>query len=654
MNSLSPFSTIRFEHEGPNSRTYYLPPDVFPRLEKKCPAYLIGTRGTGKTTLLMALNWKNRLRDPNLRSQFPGDPFASRYIGVYLKLPEYHIQKIDQWTESDDSLRNHFVSLYLEMLWSQLMIDGVISLRGEGVIGIEGGAEIKFVRSIKEELTSSLLLAEALTGRRRSTLSSLMGAIRDAREELDRLALARFDPSDALRFFPTRAPGAFVALIASKLSQLCDSAGSSGWHFKVCMDEGECLTPSQQLLLSTIIRTCSFPFLPIASFVDVPASEDKTLFRSLTLQRADRELINLNEEGFDFAAFAEGVATRRVRAVLGSDYSFSCTRTFGKLDLNALLTQTLSDSESLKAKELLKSARDTQPEGDESVADPETEDDRMDTSTSQSPPIIRTYIDQRIHPRGEGDQGRWGERRRESQTYRKMMVSAYLSIFAELNASPRYAYDRMVLGMSDRCIRDFLLQIEEVFAGSDVDLLTFVTRHVPILTQSKQLRLASKRKFEDLKSWVLHSHDRVNSLVKGLAWFTASIQSSGPGSRQLKTSESGRFVLNRSEDLRLEGTEESQAGVSLSDVVRDAAQAGYLRLLLSDEQKIVFRVHASLAAHFGFSYRGAMYNLNVRGDDLKNLMAATSDTELRYCVNSMVKREWGEPDQYPLFEGERP
>ena len=45
----------------------------------------------------MALNWKNRLRDQNLRSQFPGDPFAARYIGVYLKLPEYHIQKIDEW-----------------------------------------------------------------------------------------------------------------------------------------------------------------------------------------------------------------------------------------------------------------------------------------------------------------------------------------------------------------------------------------------------------------------------------------------------------------------------------------------------------------------------------------------------------------------------
>ena len=160
---------------------------------------------------------------------------------------------------------------------------------------------------------------------------------------MDRLALSKSDPSKALPLFPTRAPGGFVAFNASKLAELCDTGerSNTGWHFKVCMDEGESLTRTQQLLLGTIIRTCSFPFLPIASFVDVPASEDKTLFPSLTLQRADRELINLNDEGIDFRAFAEGVATRRVSAALGPGHTFSCKKTFGKLDLNALLLQTI-------------------------------------------------------------------------------------------------------------------------------------------------------------------------------------------------------------------------------------------------------------------------------------------------------------------------
>jgi hypothetical protein len=539
------------------------------------------------------------------------------------------------------------------MLWSELMIDAVISLRGEGVLTISGGDEIQLIRSLKDDFSSSPLLSDAMTGARRNTLANLLGAIRSSREELDRLAISRSDPTDALRFFPTRPPGAFVALICTKLAQLCDSSGKSGtgWHFKVCMDEGECLTPPQQLLLGTIIRTCSFPFFPIASFVDVPFSEDKTLFPTLTLQRADRELINLNDESIDFRASAEGVATRRVRARLGQQYNFSCVRTFGKLDLNSLLLQVLTESESPRAKELLRAAKGVEADGEEAVADPDVDDEGLELPSTSAPPIIRTYIDQRLHTKPEPDKERWSRRRAESQTYRKMMVSAYLSVFAELNSHPRYAYDRMIIGMSDRCVRDFLLQVDEVYSGAEVDLETYVTRLTPISIQAAQLRLASERKFVDLKSWVLHSHDRVNSLVKGLSLVTAGIQSSGPGSRHLRASESGKFVLSRSDDLQLETQEESEAGVRLSDVIRDAAQAGYLRVLSSDEDQVIFRVHASLAAYFGFSYRGAKYNVSVRGEDLKGLMAAASDAELRDKVNAFIKREWGAPEHYPLFEG---
>ena len=483
-----------------------------------------------------------------------------------------------------------------------------------------------------------------------------MRAIRGAREEIDRLALSKSDPSKALPLLPTRSPGGFVAFNASKLAELCDSGErlNTGWHFKVCMDEGESLTRTQQLLLGTIIRTCSFPFLPIVSFVDVPASEDKTLFPSLTLQRADRELINLNDDGINFRAFAEGVATRRVSATLGPGHSFSCEKTFGKLDLNALLLQLLNESVSPTAKDLLKSARDRQADVDDVPADPDGEETQATAMPSHAPPILRAYIDQKLRLQDDGGEERWSRRRHESRTYRKNMVSAYLSIFFELNASPKYAYEHMVLGMSDRCIRDFLLQVDEVFVGSGLDLPTFISKIAPTHVQSKYLRQASERKFSDLRSWVLHTHDRVNNLVKGLAWYTANIQSSGPASRQLKAPESGRFVLSRSEDLQLDGPEESQAGISLLDVVRDAAQAGYLRMLSFDEQTIVFRVHASLAAHFGFSYRGAMYNVSIRGNDLVDLLTAAGDDELRDRVNAMVKRSWGLTDQYPLFKDKNP
>ena len=60
------------------------------------------------------------------------------------------------------------------MLWSELMIDSVFSLRGEGVLTIDAGEEIRTVRSIKDEFASSRLLADALVGRRSGTLVNLM------------------------------------------------------------------------------------------------------------------------------------------------------------------------------------------------------------------------------------------------------------------------------------------------------------------------------------------------------------------------------------------------------------------------------------------------------------------------------------------------
>jgi ABC-type lipoprotein export system ATPase subunit len=45
---------------------YFLPNDVFSRLEQPKPTYLIGSRGTGKTTLLTALSWKEQLNNPYL------------------------------------------------------------------------------------------------------------------------------------------------------------------------------------------------------------------------------------------------------------------------------------------------------------------------------------------------------------------------------------------------------------------------------------------------------------------------------------------------------------------------------------------------------------------------------------------------------------
>ncbi len=151
MSGVSPFTANRFEFEG--RHLYYLPEDVFRPLEEAAPAYLIGTRGTGKTTLLKALNWENRLYDEHLRNQLGEDPFRARYIGVYLKLPKVHIGLIDDWSRDYGPRHELFVSLFLELLWSELMLEAVAGLLVEGIIEASPREEQQCAASLRDELS---------------------------------------------------------------------------------------------------------------------------------------------------------------------------------------------------------------------------------------------------------------------------------------------------------------------------------------------------------------------------------------------------------------------------------------------------------------------------------------------------------------------
>lgn len=112
----SPFATARFEHEG--THLYYLPTDLLKPLEEERPVCLVGGRGTGKTTLLKALNWEERLTNSSLKEQLGSHPFENRYIGLYLKLPQLQLHAISNWLTVCDArrpLKGELIALYLDL-----------------------------------------------------------------------------------------------------------------------------------------------------------------------------------------------------------------------------------------------------------------------------------------------------------------------------------------------------------------------------------------------------------------------------------------------------------------------------------------------------------------------------------------------------------
>src|SRR3546814_7874432 len=87
----NPFKPTRFENE--QNPLICVSPHVA-HLEADKSVYATGTRGSGKTSLLKALNWQERLNNSVLRKQI--DEVIPGYISVYFRVPDYFSVAMDR------------------------------------------------------------------------------------------------------------------------------------------------------------------------------------------------------------------------------------------------------------------------------------------------------------------------------------------------------------------------------------------------------------------------------------------------------------------------------------------------------------------------------------------------------------------------------
>lgn len=609
MKHVSPFTLNRFEYEA--SHLYFLEESILATLEQPKPIYLVGSRGTGKTTLLKALSWEERLNNDSLRNQLNYDVFSGRYIGIYLKLPEVQLDNMSQWLSSvNDQLHAKVLAYYLDLIWLELLSKAIAELIANEIFLTSAQQEQQCIANIVEDFPkvfSGKKTAEPIT------LIGLSKAIRDTRNQLELSAtLERSVPATVEEMNITHKIGEFGRSLACDLTKLCISKEAEPWHFKICMDEGECLSHFQQLVVNTMFRLSKSPLFYIVSFVRKPSDTTSTLIPNLTLQQADRELKEL--DGLTpkrFRNLAEGVATVRVQKFLHkNDVRFSTEKSLGKLDINSLLTQILKNSVNTEAKKLLEQA--VTMAGNPVFAE----------SEAVSLPIYQTYIINKLKlTLTSPDSPTWKQRKQSSSEWRKKMVAAYLSICAEVSATVRYASGDMVLQLSDMCVRDYLSQLDEIFKKSELTLDQFIKGKIPDDDQVSALKTASAKKRASIPQAGVNSPGETGSIIHGLASVTALIQRSSSGNEHLNSSERGIFSLS------ISGASDSNEE-SLIRIIKEAAEAGFLKLVEVDEHTCRFRVHTSLAAAYGFSYRGAYYNCKISFADLNSLRFASDKAEV--------------------------
>jgi hypothetical protein len=643
VTSASPFSLARFEYE--HEHLYFLQRKIFARLENPKPVYLVGSRGTGKTTLLKALSWHERLSNASLNRQLRGRPFQARHIGIYLKLPEIQLALISKWVDAlSDEARAVVFSHYLDLVWLEELLNALSDLIVAKQLDVDADRERGCVQRICEQFAVA-----SSTGRSPFTLRELSRALHLRREDLELLAATDGSPKDAIRQLRiAHQVGGLGRDIAGRLGELCNSSlrqerGKNAWHFKVCMDEGECLDDFQQRVLNTMLRLSVAPLFFIVSFVRHPTDSTSTFIPNLTLQQADRELIPLDEiSEQEFRELVEGVSTVRVCHALGDvEAIFDVYKTLGELDLNGLLKNILRESVSPKSKELLAAAQRLAQSPFFAVPI-----EREGKAEADEPkwPIYQAYLIEKLHiqlPKSEREP-RWRRRKQDSAELRKKMVAAYLSICNDIGSAPRYASADVVLQASDNCVRDFLNQVDEIFQAANISLRQFLLSVVDPLVQDRAIKSASSKKYESLPIFGVNNPTETRALVDGLSKLTAILQRESRSSQHLKSTERGQFEVTLP-------NESSQSQQLLLRSIREAAEAGFLRLVNQEKNPVSFRVHTSLAAAYGFSYRGAYYPVRLDSHTVEGLRKIIEPRELEAYVKEIAAGVENLSSQSDLF-----
>lgn len=632
----SPFSGDRFEHD--RQHLYFLPGRIVTVLQDVKPAYLIGGRGTGKTTLLQALNWRERLTNRQLSDQFPDGPFEGLFIGVYLKLPEIQLKELHAWLEGDEFYPRVF-AIYLDLLWTQLVVDAIGELiASSGMVSVPTGAEHGCVEQIVEQHRSCL--GPFLPQHSPRTLRDLHRCLAQLQEQIDS---ARDHREDTLAVIdrlhlPREQVGSFGQKIATHLAGLCSDADSGRtWRFKICMDEAEELRPIQFKIVNTMVRMSKGPVSFVLALGVEPPEISTTLLDHLPLGLADRRIVFLDRElEDDFFQFAEGVASVRVEAFLRDPTArVDLKRMFGVLDLNGVLDRAARTATNRDLRELRTRAVNLAEHPFFS---------EVSQPADSPPPIYQTYLIEKLGlALPTPGEPKWVRRQQDSRELRKRNVAAYLSICHEFGLDVRYFSAEMIIQMSDQCIRDFLNQMHALFIESERPVEQFISSRMPDARQGAALETASKKKGDDLQVSGVRTPIEVNRIIHGLARMTSIIQASGSQYSHLRTSERGKFVLDSSsavDDPEKESLE----------MLLDAAQAGYFKLLSERDAVLLrFRVHTSLAAAYRFSYRGAYYESRITFQDLWRLRKTTAPDELEKVIAAIAARIGGPEDESQLY-----
>ncbi|MHB9144331.1 MAG: ORC-CDC6 family AAA ATPase [Symbiobacteriia bacterium] len=627
----SPFYLNKSEYES--TPLYWLPSD-FAKYEDSKPAYINGSRGTGKTSLLRALWWEERLKNDSLRKaiqQTGRELFDGKSIGIYVRTPDYMANGFNDWPEVGNSSRalaaqGERFSLYLELVALQRLVAAIQGLRRAGILHYTIKQEEDAVDAILAERPELKLFLQPspypaefrpMLNRVRAALTQMHRTIRDCAERR-----APLEPLDAFRYDQI---GAWIKSVGNLLMDLTNQNDDNGeWRWKLCLDEAECLNDVQQRVINTLARVSTHPFSLIVAFVTRPWDITSTFVPHLTNADADVSVWNLDQEyqtnPKQFRTFAEGVLNLRLQHRLGaSDLVFDPNRAFGRPSINQLIQSLVNRSARPELKEIVNRAAQFGREHsyylpkrgrNDALEEDATDDD------SDVPPIYQWYVATRLGIEITSDVKR--SRLQDSSQIRKAQVAALICFCREFNFSQvPYRGWNIMLHLSDSCIRDTLRQVSGIYEEGNYDPQRFAAEKIDVNHQLAGIRNASMNKFADIRHRVLHNAAQVEAMVDGVGRLLGLVQ--GHRDRGLRTIE--RAILT----LRYDQSESFEKAKAL---ILEAQDGGFITIVNDDNKSTLqFVLHRLFAPKYGISFRKPLNAIELSHSDILQLGSAKQEVD---------------------------
>jgi hypothetical protein len=673
---LNPFRPARVEFERPGF--LWVSPLAKRVLTSGQPVYIGGARGSGKTSILRTLSSREQLLSPLIQSQLPKEAFE--HFSILLRVPT-HLEAIAQkiFPETSEGalgeLRFREFGLLLELHALQVALSDLMAL-----LDAEGALvdAMVFTRGLKA-FARDVGLVEELQAESES-VDGLYGAIGARLDEVQTHIFRRLPgvPPAAEAHRPGAAVASFARNLLPALRLVHDATTTTPVRLRVCVDECEFLAQEQQKYLNAMVRASEFPVTWVIAFVPQKFDRSNTVFEGSVLSGSDRQYILLDDiSDSEFEQLCQSVASMRLYYALSPEFRdargmpfrtdfFDVQRRLGRFTLANLSLRGIDRGVRRERPDFIATA---QRLGQDllKLSSPSTILGDLDFETGETP-VHLAYAMQRLG---------WtlpaGSDRRTIESFkaalRKKARAGFLGVCREFRVqkTPLAGY-RIVLGLSDKCIRDFLNLMATLFEGQfaagweDEELLAFVVSKdaISYTSQRDAIHRASKQKYDDLPQHFRSNIDQGQRLIDALGDLTHELQTGLEDRTVFTLPERGIYRIDLAELDRI--SQGRQSVQRLEQLIRIGRVEGYLRDVNPEggyasaefdaPRRVIFvRLHRLLAPHFGLSYRGALHTVILPADLWLRIVEAepfSADAWSREAVRRISEVESGAQEELPF------